>query len=100
MRTRSLILLLALAAVIVFTISTTSQSQGTGGPQPEASTPGRTPWGEPDLQGVWRYEAAIALERPASYEGRESLTDDEVAQIQKSEREQEAQRLSGAEGAA
>ena len=25
----------------------------------------RTAWGDPDLQGVWRYEATIALERPA-----------------------------------
>src|SRR5262245_105107 len=25
----------------------------------------RTPWGDPNLQGVYRYEAAIPLERPA-----------------------------------
>ena len=59
----------------------------------------RTAWGDPDLQGVWRYEAAIALERPAQFDGRESLTDEEVAQKEKIETEQEAKRLAGFEGA-
>jgi hypothetical protein len=58
----------------------------------------RTAWGDPDLQGVWRYEAAIALERPAQFDGRESLTDEEVAQKEKIETEQEAKRLAGFEG--
>jgi hypothetical protein len=58
----------------------------------------RTAWGDPDLQGVWRYEAAIAFERPAQFDGRESLTDEEVAQKEKIETEQEAKRLAGFEG--
>lgn len=58
----------------------------------------RTAWGDPDLQGVWRYEAAIALERPAQFDGRESLTDEEVAQKEEIETEQEAKRLAGFEG--
>src|SRR5688500_8414286 len=104
MQARSLILSLALAAVVGLTIATQGQSQspsqGTGESPQGTAAPGRTAWGEPDLQGVWRYEAAIALERPASYQGRESLTDDEVAQIEKVEQEQAEQRLAGAEGAA
>jgi hypothetical protein len=100
MQARSLILSLALAAVVGVTIATQGQSQDTNAPEPAAAAPGRTAWGEPDLQGVWRYEAAIALERPASYQGRESLTDQEVAEIERVEREQAAQRLAGAEGAA
>ena len=58
----------------------------------------RTAWGDPDLEGVWRYEAAIALERPAQFDGRESLTDEEVAQKEEIETEQEAKRLAGFEG--
>ena len=58
----------------------------------------RTAWGDPDLQGVWRYEAAIALERPGQFQGRESLTDEEVAQREQIETEQEAKRLAGFEG--
>jgi hypothetical protein len=100
MHARSLILSLALAAAVGVTIATQGQSPGPEVSQAGASAPGRTAWGEPDLQGVWRYEAAIALERPASYKGRESLTDQEVEEIQRVEREQAAQRLAGAEGAA
>ena len=77
MRATPLILSLALATVIGVTLATQGESQGTGGAQPGAWAQGRTPWGDPDLQGVWRYEAAIPLERPARFEGRESLTDQE-----------------------
>jgi hypothetical protein len=58
----------------------------------------RTAWGDPDFQGVWRYEAAIPLERPAQFQGREFLTDEEVAQRQATEEDQGAKRLAGAEG--
>jgi hypothetical protein len=52
------------------------------------------------MQGVWRYEGSVPLERPARLEGRQELTDEEVAQRQKVENDQAAQRLAGAEGAA
>jgi hypothetical protein len=60
----------------------------------------RTAWGDPDVQGVWRYEAVIALERPARFAGREFLTDAEIAQAQQLEQDQEAKRLAGVEGEA
>jgi len=60
----------------------------------------RTPWGDPDVQGVWRYEATIPLERPSEFEGRESLTDQEIAEIARIEQEQAANRLAGLDGAA
>jgi len=59
----------------------------------------RTAWGDPDLQGVWRYESAIALERPREFEGRQFLTDEEVARKEQVEQEQAANRLAGLEGA-
>jgi hypothetical protein len=67
-------------------------------PKAEAETTLRTVWGDPDLQGVWRYEAAIALERPKQFEGRELLTDEEVAKRDRLEKDQAAKRLAGAEG--
>jgi hypothetical protein len=60
--------------------------------------PSRTPWGDPDLQGVWRYEATIALERPKEFEGRAFLTDEEIARRERDEKEQAAKRLAGVEG--
>src|SRR5262245_531711 len=65
-----------------------------------STTTARTAWGDPDLQGVWRYEGAIPLERPSQLAGRDTLTADEVAAREKSEKEQEAKRLEGLEGAA
>ena len=93
---------LLLAGAIGGLVATYGTSQISTGAQQagETWTQTRTPWGDPDLQGVWRYEGAIPLERPARFQGRDRLTDEEVAQIQKVEEEQAAQRLAGAEGAA
>jgi len=65
-----------------------------------SSAVSRTAWGDPDLQGVWRYEGAIPLERPSGIEGRASLTAQEVAERERVEKEQAAKRLEGLEGAA
>ena len=40
-----------------------------------------TPWGEPDLQGIWAIVSQIPLQRPPEFAGRQFLTDEEVAQI-------------------
>jgi len=65
-----------------------------------SSTTPRTAWGHPDLQGVWRYEGAIPLERPEQFAERATLTEKEVAERQQLEQEQAAKRLAGQEGAA
>ena len=44
----------------------------------ESST-SRTPWGDPDLQGVWASDSATPFERPKPLADRELLTDEEVA---------------------
>ena len=41
----------------------------------------RTPWGDPDLQGIWDYWTFTPLERPDEFAGREELTDEEAAQV-------------------
>jgi len=41
----------------------------------------RTPWGDPDLQGIWTDERQTPLQRPARYAGRELLTNEEVAAL-------------------
>jgi hypothetical protein len=43
----------------------------------------RTPWGHPDLQGIWGAGYILTpLERPDEFDGREFLTDEEVAAIE------------------
>ena len=40
-----------------------------------------TPWGEPDLQGVWTDPYATHLQRPPSLGEREFYTEEEVAEM-------------------
>ena len=42
----------------------------------------RTPWGHPDLQGIWVASTLTPLERPSEYQGRELLTADGVAVLE------------------
>jgi hypothetical protein len=41
----------------------------------------KTPWGEPDLQGIWSRDVDVALQRPKKYGSREFLTDAERAEL-------------------
>ena len=43
----------------------------------------RTQDGHPDLQGIWDFRSATALERPARFAGREFMTAEEVAAYEK-----------------
>jgi len=38
----------------------------------------RTPWGDPDLQGLWSNQTSTPLERPAALEDKETLTPEEA----------------------
>ena len=40
-----------------------------------------TPWGDPDLQGVWDYWTFTPLERPDEFAGRDVLTEEEAATV-------------------
>jgi len=51
-------------------------------PATSAQSSLRTPWGDPDLQGIWTDEYQTPLERPAKFAGREFLTDEEVADLE------------------
>ena len=43
----------------------------------------RTPWGRPDLGGVWTNSTLTPLERPEEYREREFLTPEELAELQR-----------------
>jgi hypothetical protein len=43
----------------------------------------RTPWGDPDLEGIWTGSTITPLERPAKLAGRKYLTETEAAELEK-----------------
>jgi hypothetical protein len=104
MRYGSVALILTLAAaggIAAFALAPAAQnSTASAASETRGYAPPRTGWGDPDFQSVWRYEAAIALERPSKFAGREQLTDAEVAEADRVEKDQEAKRLAGEEGEA
>jgi hypothetical protein len=48
----------------------------------QTSTPPRTPWGEPDLQGIWSGETLTPMERPAKFAGKPVLTESEAEALE------------------
>ena len=52
-------------------------------PENSAAPPAglKTPWGEPDLQGIWTDETTTPLQRPAKYADKESYTEAERAEL-------------------
>ena len=55
----------------------------------EGWTAPRTPWGVPDLQGIWDSKSSTPMRRPEEYADREFLTDEEVVGLDQSARERE-----------
>ena len=51
-------------------------------PAAEAPVAPRTPWGAPDLQGVWDFRSLTPMERPAELADKEFLTDAEAAHLE------------------
>ena len=45
--------------------------------------PAQTSWGDPDLQGIWSSKTQTPLERPDEYAGKEFLTEEEVAALER-----------------
>jgi hypothetical protein len=66
-------------SVAITTVMVAGQAPSTAG----AGTPARTPWGTPDLTGLWNSYTLTPLERPAKYADRATLTDKEAADLAK-----------------
>jgi hypothetical protein len=56
---------------------------GQAGAAAKAGPAPKTPWGEPDLQGIWREDHQVPLQRPARYAGKEFFTEQERAAMDK-----------------
>ena len=65
---------ISIAAVVCLTYGTAWAQQNWRVP--------RTADGHPDLQGIWTNNSATPMQRPAAFEGKESLTDEELAVYQ------------------
>jgi hypothetical protein len=71
----------ASAVISLFVSATFAQT-----PAPSATTPATppaltTPWGDPDLQGIWLDETDTPLQRSAKYAGQEFFTDTQRAEL-------------------
>jgi hypothetical protein len=57
------------------------QTSATSGTTPATSQSPKTPWGEPDLQGIWTDETTTPLQRPARYANQDVFTEAERAEL-------------------
>ena len=79
-------------AIVVTSFSVTIAGQGqsakTAAPPPASSSQSytkRTPWGHPDLQGLWTNTTTTTLERPAELADKATLTSAERAEFDRKE---------------
>ena len=71
-----------IAVAIVAVVALAAVPAATGQIRAAASgdeVPARTPWGQPNLQGLWNNNTVVPLERPDDLAEREELSDEEVA---------------------
>jgi hypothetical protein len=84
MRERFLSSMTAVAVAAAAVISVSIDRTFAQAPAAPATTPApapKTPWGEPDLQGIWTDETDTPLQRPAKYAGQEFFTDAQRAEL-------------------
>jgi hypothetical protein len=71
----------AAAAVISLSIIPTLAQPPADSTAAPAAAALKTPWGEPDLQGIWTYETDTPLQRLAKYAGQEFFTEAQRAEL-------------------
>jgi hypothetical protein len=90
MRSRNVAALLTLTALVSLPIAAIGQAR-----PPQARTkqwePRRTPWGHPDLQGIWNNVTATPLQRSNQLKDKALLTDEEAADLARQAARREAE---------
>src|SRR5262245_42209280 len=76
---------IASASLMEVSLAGQTASGGTASP---AYTPPKTPWGDPDLQGVYDFSTWVNLERPVEFSGRTTRTEAEMAALAKAHKGQ------------
>jgi hypothetical protein len=72
------VIALAMYALACQPLTTAGEAQAAAAKAVSAET---TPWGEPDLQGIWAKDVDVPLERPAKYAKQEFFTEEERAEL-------------------
>jgi hypothetical protein len=80
-RTRVVAATIALAWLAAPSLS--AQTATAPGQGPATAQIQKTPWGHPDLQGIWNNSTITRLERPADLAGKEFLTEEEALALEK-----------------
>jgi hypothetical protein len=78
MSTPTTAIAIAVAAAVISGSVTRSAAQAQAPAAPPAV---KTPWGEPDLQGIWTVENDTPLQRPAKYAAQEFFTPEQRAEL-------------------
>ena len=84
MRTQVTSSVCGLLTAMAITVPAAAQTAGTkpaAKPAAKSAIP-RTPWGKPDLQGVWDRHTITPLQRPEGNESKVALSDEEVAEAE------------------
>src|SRR5712691_5296656 len=91
---RHILASIATSAAAIALLSFTPSSAPAQAPAAKAKSyvPPKTPWGDPDLQGIWPGNMGVPMQRPAAMGTRTTLSDEEYKQ-----REANAQRQSAAD---
>ncbi|MCY4601899.1 MAG: hypothetical protein OXF27_18495 [Acidobacteria bacterium] len=79
-RTAVRVLAIAAACIVLTAAPAAAQADVAAA---DGYAPARTPWGHPDLQGIWDSKTQTPLERPAEFADKEFLTAEEVAALER-----------------
>ncbi|HEX7136775.1 MAG TPA: hypothetical protein VF219_02970, partial [Vicinamibacterales bacterium] len=84
MRRAAALCVVVIAGLMVASFVAHAQTRASRDGAPHSSwQPERTPDGQPDFQGVWANNTVTPLQRPKQWEGKTTLTDAEIAALQK-----------------
>jgi hypothetical protein len=76
-----IIVTIAVAGAVIAAPITQTAAQTTPAGGAPAAIALKTPWGEPDLQGIWTDETDTPLQRPAKYANQEFFTEAQRAEL-------------------
>ena len=81
---------IAIIAAVIAAISVSIGGTSAQAPSGSTTTPAsalRTPWGEPDLQGIWTDETDTPFQRPAKYANQELFTPQQRVELDRARTE-------------